>query len=65
MFGKRKTPSQNTESIPEPSVDWDGKRRVFSEAVFEGKHGDMLYRLGFSPDDDANIIPMTLNSAAG
>lgn len=57
MFGRRKTSLQNSQSIPEPSVDWDGKRRVFSEAVFEGKHGDMLRFLGFSPDDDANIIP--------
>jgi hypothetical protein len=57
MFGRRKTPLQNSQSIPEPSVDWDGKRRVFSEAVFDGKHGDMLRRLGFSPDDEANIIP--------
>ena len=57
MFGKRKTPVQTGQSIPEPAVDWDGKRRVFSEAVFEGKHGDMLRSLGFSPDDEANIIP--------
>jgi len=57
MFGRRKTPLQNSQSISEPSLDWDGKRRVFSEAVFEGKHGDMLRSLGFSPDDEANIIP--------
>ena len=57
MFGRRKTSLQSSQSIPEPSIDWDGKRRVFSEAVFEGKHGDMLYRLRFGPDDDANIIP--------
>jgi len=57
MFGRRKTPLQTSQPITEPSVDWDGKRRVFSEAVFEGKHGDMLRRLGFSPDDEANIIP--------
>jgi hypothetical protein len=57
MFGRRKTSLQNSQSIPEPSVDWDGKRRVFSEAVFDGKHGDMLRRLGFSPDHEANVIP--------
>jgi hypothetical protein len=50
MFGKRKIPS----SIVLP--DSDGKRRVFGEAVFAGKHGDMLRRLGFSPNDEANII---------
>jgi hypothetical protein len=57
MFGKRKTPSQNSQSIPLPSIDADGKRRVFGEAVFEGKHGDMLRSLGFSVNDEANIIP--------
>jgi hypothetical protein len=57
MFGKRKAPSQTSPSIPLPSIDSDGKRRVFGEAVFAGKHGDMLRSLGFSPNDEANIIP--------
>jgi hypothetical protein len=57
MFGRRKTPLQTSQSIPQPSIDSDGKRRVFGEAVFGGKHGDMLRRLGFSPNDEANIIP--------
>jgi hypothetical protein len=57
MFGKRKAPSQNSQSIPQPSIDSDGKRRVFGEAVFAGKHGDMLRSLGLSPSDEANIIP--------
>jgi hypothetical protein len=57
MFGKRKTPLQNSPSIPQPSIDSDGKRRVFGEAVFAGRHGDMLRFLGFSPNDEANIIP--------
>jgi hypothetical protein len=55
MFGKRKTPLQDSRPIQLP--DSDGKRRVFGEAVFQGKHGDMLRWLGFSPDDEANIIP--------
>ena len=57
MFGKRKTASQNSPSIPLPSIDSDSKRRVFGEAVFAGKHGDMLRSLGLSPNDEANIIP--------
>jgi hypothetical protein len=57
MFGKRKAPSQNSPSIPLPSIDSDGKRRVFGEAVFAGKHGDMLRALGLSSNDEANIIP--------
>ncbi|QOZ34874.1 hypothetical protein [Bradyrhizobium sp. CCBAU 53421] len=44
MFGKRKT-------------DSDGKRRVFGEDVFAGRHGDMLRSLGFGLNDAANIIP--------
>ncbi len=55
MFGKRKTPSQDSRPIQLP--DSDGKRRVFGEAVFAGKHGDMLRFLGLSPNDEANIIP--------
>src|SRR4051812_9490308 len=55
VFGKRKTPSQDSRPIQLP--DSDGKRRVFGEAVFAGKHGDMLRSLGFSPNDEANIIP--------
>jgi hypothetical protein len=57
MFGRRKAPSQDRQPLPRPSLDPDGKRRVFSQAVFAGRHGDMLRALGFSPDDDANIIP--------
>jgi hypothetical protein len=57
MFGKRKTPLQSSQSIPQPSIDSDGKRRVFGEAAFAGKHGDMLRFLGLSPNDEANIIP--------
>jgi hypothetical protein len=34
MFGKRKTPFQNSQSIAQSSIDSDGKRRVF---------GDMSY----------------------
>jgi len=57
MFGRRKTPLQDSPSIPQPSLDPDGKRRVFGEAVFAGKHRGMLWRLGIGPDDEANIIP--------
>jgi hypothetical protein len=57
MFGKRKAPSQSSQSVPQPSIDSDGKRRVFGEAVFAGKHGDMLRFLGLSPNDEANVIP--------
>jgi hypothetical protein len=55
MFGRRKISSQDSRPIQLP--DSDGKRRVFGEAVFAGKHGDMLRSLGFSPNDEANIIP--------
>lgn len=57
MFGFGKRKAQNNLSMPLPPVDADGKRRVFGEAIFAGKHGDMLRALGFSPDDEANIIP--------
>jgi hypothetical protein len=57
MFGKRTTPGARGVGRQEPPVDSDGKRRVFGEAVFAGKHGDMLKSLGFDIDDPANIIP--------
>lgn len=57
MFGKRKAQAASAAAFPQPQVDPDGKRRVFSEAVFAGKHGDMLRSLGFGPNHPANIIP--------
>ncbi len=57
MFGKRTTPGARGVGRQGPAVDSDGKRRVFGEAVFAGKHGDMLKSLGFDLNDPANIIP--------
>jgi hypothetical protein len=55
MFGRRVRPAAR--SAEAPPVDSDGKRRVFGEAIFAGKHGDMLRTLGIGLDDPANIIP--------
>src|SRR5262245_36076750 len=61
MFGKRNKPDPTGLATLRPQVDSqvdsDGKRRVFGEAVFAGKHGDMLRSLGFGPDHAANVIP--------
>jgi hypothetical protein len=57
MFGKRVTPAASGAGRQGPPIDSDGKRRVFGEAIFAGKHGDMLRTLGLGPDDPANIIP--------
>jgi hypothetical protein len=62
MFGRRNksVPSDPQLFGPQslqPQVDSDGKRRVFGEAVFAEKHGDMLRSLRFGPDHPANIIP--------
>jgi hypothetical protein len=57
MFGKRNKPVPSDPATLAPQVDSDGKRRVFGEAVFAGKHGDMLRSLGFDPDHAANVIP--------
>jgi hypothetical protein len=56
MFGWRNKPVPSDLAI-QPQVGSDGRRRVFGKAVFAGKHGDMLRRLGFGPNDEANIIP--------
>jgi len=60
MFGRRKTSSQSSQSsqpFPRLTTEHDGKLRVFDEAVFAGKPGDMLRALGFEPDPEANITP--------
>jgi hypothetical protein len=57
MFGKRNKPVPSDPATLQPQVDSDGKRRVFGEAVFAGKHGDMLRSLGFDPNHAANVIP--------
>ena len=57
MFGRRNKPVLSDPATLQPQVDSDGKRRVFGEAVFAGKQGDMLRSLGFGPNDAANVIP--------
>lgn len=57
MFGRRTTPLPSTSATLTPPIDSDGKRRVFGEAIFNGPHGEMLRKMGFSPDDKSNIIP--------
>ena len=57
MFWKRTTPAAHSVGRQGPAVDSDGKRRVFGEAVFAGKHGQMLKSLGFDLNDPANIVP--------
>jgi hypothetical protein len=58
MFGKRVSPAAaQSASRQELPVDSDGKRRVFGEAVYAGKHGDMLRALGIDMNHPANVIP--------
>jgi hypothetical protein len=57
MFGRRKTQAAAAPAFPQPRIDSDGKRRIFGEGVFAGKHGDMLRSLGIGPNHPANIIP--------
>jgi len=58
MFGKRVSPAAaQSASRKELPVDSDGKRRVFGEAVYAGKHGDMLRALGIDMNHPANVIP--------
>lgn len=40
-----------------PVPDDDGKTRVFSKSLFEGRHGELLRSAGMSPDDPGNILP--------
>ena len=58
MFGKRVSPAAAQSANRQvPPVDSDGKRRVFGEAVYAGKHGDMLRALGIDMNHPANVIP--------
>jgi len=57
MFWKRTSPGPRDIGRLKPPVDSDGKRRVFGEAIFAGKHGEMLKSLGIDINDPVNIIP--------
>ncbi len=58
LFGRRKKESSNHRSAipPHPGPDDDGITRVIPKEIWEGRNGDFLRELGFSPDDDHNII---------
>ncbi len=53
-FGKR--PS-STPPAAAPAPDPHGRQKVFPDAVWQGKSGDFLREMGFSPSDEANLVP--------
>lgn len=44
-------------SPPAASGDPHGRRRVFGEEVWQWPSGALLRELGFSPDDESNLVP--------
>lgn len=42
---------------PPPSSDPHNRRKVFPDEVWQGKSGAMLRELGFSPNDESNLVP--------
>lgn len=58
MFGKRRTPPTNPHQPlpPHPGPDHDGVKRVIPKEIWRGEHGKMLRDLGFSPDDEMNVM---------
>lgn len=65
-FGKR--PSTSAPATPPqepPPSDPHGRRKVFSDEIWQGNHGALLRELGMSPDDESNLVPngSSLNAA--
>lgn len=60
-FGKR--PSTNASA--EKQADPHGRRKVFPDEIWDGPNGHVLRALGFSPDDESNLVPngASLNAA--
>jgi hypothetical protein len=57
-FGKRTGMTHSPAAASAPSAgNPHGQRKVFSEEIFAGKHGDFLRELGFGPDDPGNLVP--------
>lgn len=61
-FGKRPStlvsePTHEGAVKQQPQPDPHGRRKVFPDEVWDGKHGEMLRMLGMSPDDESNLVP--------
>jgi hypothetical protein len=59
-FGKRPSTIVSAPAQHEGRVQTagpHGRRKVFPDEIWDGKHGDMLRMLGMSPDDESNLVP--------
>jgi hypothetical protein len=61
-FGKRPSTTVSAPShdgvVKQPQQpDPHGRRKVFPDEIWDGKHGEMLRMLGMSPDDESNLVP--------
>ena len=67
-FGKRPSTNASAPAQPEPPrPDPHGRRKVFPDEIWDGKHGALLRTLGMSPDDESNLVPnaSSINAAIG
>ena len=55
-FGKRPSSTATQAPMP-PSADPHDRRKVVPDEVWEGQSGAMLRELGFSPNDESNLVP--------
>lgn len=61
-FGKRPStlvsePVRDGTAQQPAEPDPHGRRKVFPDEIWDGKHGEMLRMLGMSPDDESNLVP--------
>lgn len=68
-FGKRPSTTVTASSHDgvaqqPPQPDPHGRRKVFSDEIWNGEHGEMLRMLGMSPDDESNLVPNAASLSA-
>ncbi len=67
IFGRRKSGPAKREAsqgLRHPGPDDDGVARVIPKAVWDGPQGDLLRKIGMSPDDPGNQMPTPANVQA-
>ncbi|HYD86802.1 MAG TPA: hypothetical protein VEA80_04960 [Vitreimonas sp.] len=56
-FGKRPSTPPQMSAPPARAADPHGRRKVFPDEIWQGQTGELLRQLGFSPDDESNLVP--------
>lgn len=64
-FGKKPSSTHQTPPPTPPTrEDPHGRRKVIPDATWEGPQGELLRKLGLTPDDESNLVPNEASIAA-